>query len=32
MIEDAKKGNIYKKVIESIPDAELINIKLTDTE
>jgi DNA polymerase-3 subunit gamma/tau len=29
-IEDEKKGDIYKKVLDFFPDAELIDIKLKD--
>ena len=31
-IESEKKGDIYKKIIEKFPDAELIDVKLTDNE
>jgi len=31
-IETEKKSDIYKKIIENFPDAELIDVKLTDDE
>ncbi len=31
-IESEKKGDIYKKIIEKFPDAELIDVKLKDNE
>ena len=31
-IESEKKGHIYKKIIEKFPDAELIDVKLKDSE
>ena len=31
-IESEKKGDIYKKIIEKFPDAELIDVKLKDSE
>ena len=31
-IESEKKGDIYKKIIKKFPDAELIDVKLTDNE
>tara|TARA_Y100000590_G_scaffold359041_1_gene414706 strand:- start:218 stop:1879 length:1662 start_codon:yes stop_codon:yes gene_type:complete len=30
IIEDIKNGDIYKKVLESFPDAELVDVKLKD--
>ena len=30
IIEDIKNGDIYKKVLESFPDAELVDVKLID--
>ena len=32
MIEREKRGDAYKKIIDSIPDAELIDIKLNNDE
>ena len=32
MIEIEKRGDIYKKIIDSVPDAELIDIKLNNDE
>ncbi len=32
IIEDAKKQEIYKKIIESFPDAELVDVKLDKDE
>jgi len=32
MIEIEKRGDIYKKILDSIPDAELIDIKLNNDE
>ena len=32
IIEEAKKSNIYKKVLEMLPDAELIDVKKIDKE
>tara|TARA_B100001175_G_scaffold275558_1_gene250507 strand:+ start:1 stop:1674 length:1674 start_codon:yes stop_codon:yes gene_type:complete len=32
MIEKEKRGDVYKKIIESIPDAELIDINLKNDE
>ena len=31
-IESEKKGDIYKKIIEKFPDAELIDVKQKDNE
>ncbi len=32
MIEREKRGYVYKKIIDSVPDAELIDIKLNNDE
>ena len=32
IIEDAKGEDVYKKVLESFPDAELVDVKLKDNE
>ena len=32
IIEDAKGGDVYKKVLDSFPDAELVDVKLKDDE
>ena len=32
IIEDAKGGDIYKKVLDTFPDAELVDVKLKDDE
>ena len=32
IIEDAKSGDIYKKVLELFPDAELVDVKLKEDE
>ena len=32
MIEIEKRGYVYKKIIDSVPDAELIDIKLNNDE
>ena len=32
IIEDVKNGDIYQKIIESFPDAELIDVQLKDDE
>ncbi len=32
IIEDEKSNNIYKKVLETFPDAELVDVKLKDNE
>ena len=32
IIEETKKEDIYKKVIESFPDAELVDVKLDEDE
>ena len=31
-VEEVKKSNIYKKVLEILPDAELIDVKKIDKE
>ena len=31
-IEDAKKENVYKKVLDLLPDAELVDVELKDEE
>ena len=30
LLEEAKKGETYKKVIETFPDAELIDVKIDE--
>ena len=32
IIEDAKKEDVYKKVLENFPDAELVEVKFKDNE
>ena len=32
IFEDVKKENVYKKVLDLFPDAELINVELKDDE
>ena len=32
IIEDEKNNDIYKKVLEAFPDAELVDVKLKDNE
>ena len=32
IIEVAKKEDVYKKILEKFPDAELVDIKLEDNE
>ena len=32
LIEREKKGDIYKKIMDSVPDAELIDIKLNNDD
>jgi len=32
IIEDAKNEDVYKKILEKFPDAELVDIKLKDNE
>ena len=32
IFEEVKKSNIYKKVLEILPDAELIDVKKMDKE
>jgi DNA polymerase-3 subunit gamma/tau len=32
IIEDAKSEDVYKKVLESFPDAELVDVKLKDNK
>ena len=32
IIEDVKRGDIYKKVLETFPDAEMIDVKLKEND